>query len=163
MAGITTVRSLAQWVLDYSADGAGQGFPFDLPWLDLYDRCLPLCAAAQAFLCEPPADAKVKKSLEKLCQILRPVECDVPPFLSAAASLSKRAGLFTELRAALRLEDKDPTDGIDPEREAKKLNDVRSAVETLAASLRQRRSDRGTAKDMHQAIDLILSHLWRKS
>jgi hypothetical protein len=34
-AGITTVRTLAQWVLDYHADGAGLGFPFDLPWLDL--------------------------------------------------------------------------------------------------------------------------------
>ncbi len=161
VGGITTVRSLAQWVLDYRADGAGQGFPFDLPWLDLYCRCLQLCAAVQAFLHEPPADPKVKKSLEKLRQILRPVECDVPPLLSVGASLSKRAELFTELRAALRLEDKDATAGIDPEREVKKLNDVRSAVETLTASLRQRRPQRGPAKDMRQAIDLILSHLDR--
>ena len=161
VGGITTVRSLAQWVLDYRADGDGPGFPFDLPWLDLYCRCLQLCAAAQAFLREPPTDAKVKKSMEKLLQILRLVECDVPPFTSISASLSKRAELFTELRAALRLEDKDATAGIHPEPEVQKLNDVRSAVETLTASLRQRRPQRGPAKDMRQAIDLILSHLDR--
>ncbi len=161
VGGITTVRSLAQWVLDYRADGAGQGFPFDLPWLDLYGRCLQLCGAAQAFLREPPGDAKVKKSLEKLRQILRPVECDVPPFTAVGASLSKRAALFTELRAALRLEHQDTTAQIDPEREVNKLNDVRSAVEGLTASLRQRRPERGSAKDMRQAIDLILSHLDR--
>ena len=159
VGGITTVRSLAQWVLDYRAGGAGQGFPFDLPWLDLYGRCLQLCGAAQAFLREPPGDAKVKKSLEKLRQILRPVECDVPPFTAVGASLSKRAALFTELRAALRLQDKDATAGTDPE--VKKLNDVRSAVDILTASLRRRRPHRGPAKDTRQAIDLILSHLDR--
>lgn len=161
VGGIATVRSLAQWVLDYRDDGSGQGFPFDLPWLDLYSRCLQLYAAAQTFLREPPADAKVRKPFEKLRRILSPVEWDSPRFLSAANSLSKRAELFAELRAALRIEDKSTTAGIDPEREVKKLNDVRSAVETLTASLRQRRPDRGPAKDMRQAIDLVLSHLDR--
>ena len=157
--GITTVRSLAQWVLDYRADGDGLGFPFDLPWRDLYCRCLYLAAAAKAFLKEPPADAKVKKSLEQLHRILRPVECDVPPFTSIGGALSKRAALFDELRAALRLQDKDTA--ADADKEVKKLKDVQSAVETLTASLQQRRPERGPAKDMRQAIDLILSHLER--
>ncbi|MEK7406398.1 MAG: hypothetical protein AAB225_14955, partial [Acidobacteriota bacterium] len=30
-AGMVAVRSLAQWALDYAADGNDQGFPFDLP------------------------------------------------------------------------------------------------------------------------------------
>ncbi len=159
VGGITTVRSLAQWVLDYRADGTDQGFPFDLPYLDLYDRCLQVCRATEAFLRESPADAK--KTLEKLRRILRPVECDIPPFTSVGAALSKRARLFTELRRALRLEDKDATPGIDSEREVKKLNDVRSAVEALTASLKERRPERGPAKDIRQGIDLILSHLDR--
>jgi len=115
----------------------------------------------KAFLREPPADARVKKSIEKLSQILRPVECDIPPFTSVGVSLSKRAKLFAELRGVLRLEHKHATAGIDPEREVKKLNDVQSAVATLTASLRQRRPERGPAKDMRQAIDLLLSHLDR--
>src|SRR5207244_1439398 len=32
--GIVAVRSMAQWALDYHADGRGLGFPFDLAWLD---------------------------------------------------------------------------------------------------------------------------------
>jgi len=159
--GITTVRSLAQWVLDYRADGDGQGFPFDLPWLDLYCRCLQLSAASQTFLREPLRDAKVRKSLEKLRRILRPIECDVPPFTSISASLSKRSDLFNRLRSALRLEDKHATGAIHPHQAVKKLNDVRAAVNTLTASLQKDRPKRGPAKDTRQAIDLILSHLDR--
>jgi hypothetical protein len=159
--GITTVRSLAQWILDYRADGDGHGFPFDLPWLDLYCRCLQLSAATDTFLRELPREAKIHKSLEKLRRILRPVQCDVPPFASIGASLSKRADLFNRLRSALRLEDKDATAAIDPQRAVHKLNDVRDAVNTLTASLRKDRPQRGAAKDTRHAIDLILSHLDR--
>lgn len=159
--GITTVRSLAQWILDYRADGDGQGFPFDLPWLDLYCRCLQLSAASQAFLCELPSDAKVRKSLEKLRRILRPVECDVPPFTSIGVVVSKRAELFSRLRSALRLQDQGATDAIHPQGAVKTLNDVRTAVKILTDSLRKDRPERGPAKDTRQAIDLILSHLDR--
>jgi hypothetical protein len=159
--GITTVRSLAQWVLDHRADGDGQGFPFDLPWLDLYCRCLQLSAASETFLRQLPSDAKVRKSLEKLRRILRPVECDVPPFSSIGASLCKRADLFNQLRSALRLEDKHATATIDSQPSVKKLNDVQAAVTTLTASLRKDRPQRGPAQDARRAIDLILSHLDR--
>lgn len=154
VGGITTVRSLAQWVLDYHADGAGQGFPFDLPWLDLYRRGHHLAVATGTFLSRPPADRKVRKALDKLHRILRPAECDVPPFTAAGAVLVQRASLFNRLRAALRLEDKTPAT-------TKKLNDVQSAIERLTDSLRQERPQRGPAKDTRQAIDLILDHLDR--
>jgi len=159
--GITTVRSLAQWVLDYHADGAGLGFPFDLPWLDLYGRCLQLSAALETFLRQPPADTKVCKSLEKLRRILRPVEWDLPPFASTGASLCKRSELFNQLRSALQLEDQRVPAAVDPQHAARKLNDIRSAVRKLTASLRKQRPQRGPAKDARQAIDLILAHLDR--
>jgi len=38
--GLGVVRSLAQWVLDYPTDSTGADFPFDRPYLDLYDRCV---------------------------------------------------------------------------------------------------------------------------
>jgi hypothetical protein len=41
-AGLATVRALAQWVLDYAADGADQGFPFDRPTSTcITDACRP--------------------------------------------------------------------------------------------------------------------------
>jgi hypothetical protein len=161
VAGITVVRSLAQWILDYRADGTDQGFPFDLPYRDLYDRCLGVSWATEAFLREPPEDVKVRKALEKLHGILRPVRCDIPRFHPVGAALDRRAKLFAELRRALRLEEKDQAPGTTSEREAGKLNDVRSAVEKLITSLRKRRPERGPAKDLRTAIDLILSHLDR--
>jgi hypothetical protein len=38
-AGIGAIRAVAQWVLDYQADSSGEDFPFDRPYLDLYNRC----------------------------------------------------------------------------------------------------------------------------
>ena len=160
-AGITAVRSLAQWILDYRADGSDQGFPFDLPYRDLYDRCLGVSWATETFLREPPEDVKVRKALEKLHTILRPVRCDIPRFHPVGAALDRRAKLFAELRRALRLEEKDQAPETTCEGEARKMNDVRSAVEKLTTSLRKRRPERGPAKDLRTAIDLILSHLDR--
>jgi len=160
-AGMTAVRSLTQWILDYRADGSDQGFPFDLPYRDLYDRCLGVSWATEAFLREPPEDVKVRKALEKLHGILRPVRCDIPRFHPVGAALDRRAKLFAELRRALRLEEKDQAAAIASEGEVRKLNDVRSAVEKLTTSLRKRRPERGPAKDLRTAIDLILAHLDR--
>jgi hypothetical protein len=140
VAGITTVRSLAQWVLDYHADGSGQGFPFDLPWLNLSGRCLQLSAALQTFLMRTlPADVQVRKSLQVLLRMLRPLEGNDPPFLLIQDALAKRADLFDRLRTVLRLEEKNPT--------PKKLNAIQAALQRLVASLRKERPERGPAKD----------------
>jgi len=153
VGGITTVRRLAQWVLDYHAEGSGQGFPFDLPWLDLFGRGLHLWAALRSFRRTPPADAQVRRALETLQHLLDPLQSDRPPFLLVRDALSKRADLFHRLRTALRLEEKNPT--------SQKLRDVQAAVKRLVASLRQQRPERGPAKDTREAIDLILVHLDR--
>jgi hypothetical protein len=158
---MTVVRSLAQWVLDYRAEGTAQGFPFDLPYRDLYHRCLGVSWATEAFLREPPEDAMVRNALEKLHRILRPVRCDIPRFHPVGVALDRRARLFAELRRAIRLEQKDAAAGDGSERGAAKLNDIRAAVTRLTASLRRRRPERGPAKDLRTAIDLILAHLDR--
>src|SRR2546429_2556818 len=75
--GIVAVRSMAQWALDYHADGRGLGFPFDLAWLDLSARCLHLLAALRTFLRTPPADAQVLKALKTLERMLRPLEKEI--------------------------------------------------------------------------------------
>ena len=162
-AGIATLRAYAQWILDYAADGNGHGFPFDLPYLDFYVRGLNVSWAMDAFLRNPPSEAKVKKALARLHRILRPLHCDVPPFDQTAKTLNERSKLFTELRTALRLVIKpDRHSGpTDPEPAAQELRDIRKAVEDFAVSLRKRRPERGPAKDLRQAIDIILTHLDR--
>lgn len=162
--GLAVVRSLAQWVLDFPHDGLDQGFPFDVPMLDLYDRCIDVLAALDAFLRTAPSDAKVRKTAERLHRILRPVDSEVP-FERIARGLRERSALFHELRDALRLGTKParvtrapasaPTDP------SADLESVRDAVLALASSLRTRRPARGPARETRRGIDIVLQHLDR--
>lgn len=157
-AGMAAVRALAQWILDYPADGSGHGFPFDLPWLALYDRCLQGSRAVDAFLSDPPDDPAVRKPLERLRRILQPVGDDMAGFMAVAETLTHRAALFAELRKALRLGD-ESSRKIQHNPETGELKDIRAAVRRLACSLRKRRPKRGPARDRRAAIDVILAHL----
>ena len=162
VAGIAVVRALAQWILDYPADTSGHGFPFDLPWLALYDRCLQAVSALQAFLSPPPDDPAVRKALERMRRILKPVERDSTDFGAVADRLTRRAELFAELRVVLRLREESSRGkrGIPPRTlKASELKDIRSAVRGLTRSLRQRRPKRGPAGHRRDAIDIVLSHL----
>jgi len=158
-AGMATVRALAQWVLDYPAEGNGRGFPFALPWLALYGRCLQASSAVDAFLSDPPEEPSVRKPLERLRRILQPVEDDVAAFAAVAETLTQRAALFGELRKALRLEEESSRKKVRHNRETGELKDIRAAVRRLACSLGRRRPNRGPAQDRRKAIDIVLAHL----
>lgn len=163
--GIAVVRALAQWVLDYPKDGQDEGFPFDLPYLDLFRRCRTALRAVEAFLGAPHQDSKVHTRLVRLHRIVEPVRSQVP-FQRLAAVLDVRARLFAELRQALRLRvtraaDEPPLACADAAETLDELQDIQRAVEHLATSLRNRRPERGPAQDTRQAIDLILAHLDR--
>jgi len=164
-AGLATVRAFTQWVLDYPADSNNDGFPFDRPYLDLYDRCITARRAADAFLRKPPEDQAVHRALKRLRRALEPIDSQSPPG-PVAERLRKRAELFDELRDALRLAPKtdgrntvSPRETLTTEEAIAELNDVRTAVETLTASLKTRRPQRGPAEDRREAIDIILKHI----
>jgi len=161
LAGHGAVRSLAQWALDYVADASGADFPFDRPYLDLHDRCRRVRRAIDAQLRTPPEDKAVLGELTRLARILDPVRNE-PAFSQAATALRRRAALFDELRAALRLRTRGrDVQGREPDTSEQELHDIKLAVEELTLSLRERRPRRGPAQDTRQAIDLILAHLDR--
>ncbi len=151
--GLAVVRSLAQWVLDYNADSTGLDFPFDRPYLDLYDRCLTALRANDAFLRKPPGDKQVTRVLKRLHRILAPVDCQVP-FCQGAKRLRRRAGLVDELRKVLRLAAVVPDD--ETERD---LERMRGRLDEWVASLAARRPARGPGQDIREAIDVILKHI----
>ncbi len=153
MGGLAEVRALAQWTLDFKAHASGLDFPFDRPYLDLYDRCITALRAADAFLRKAPPDKDVKAALRRLHRDLEPVDCEVP-FGQVAARLRRRAALFDELRAVLRLATSMPEDETEQD-----LEQMRARLDRLVASLRQRRPARGPAQDSREAIDLILDHI----
>ena len=164
-AGLAAVRAVVQWVLDYPSAGNDQGFPFDRPYLDLFERCAQARRAADAFLRTPPRDRPVRAALERLHAALSPTVSEVP-FVQLAATLTRRAGLFDELRDALRLHAKpsgrnEAASAIPGVTDAAvtELRDVKQAVEALVAELRERRPQRGPAQDTRAAIDLVLRHV----
>jgi hypothetical protein len=164
-AGLSAVRALGQWTLDYCADGNDEGFPFDRPYYDLYRRCLRACQATETFL-PRQKDNPVLKALGRLFGIVSKVRTEVP-FGRHAQILCRRARLLDELRGALRLRLKEGGANVpqpkmlSPDLAAKELRDIEAALGELAKSLRRRRPERGPAKDTRQAIDIVLDHLAR--
>ena len=156
------MRALAQWVLDFPFDGSDQGFPFDVPMLDLYDRCRKAARAADAFLRIPPRDVQVRKACERFRHVLKAVDSE-RQFELQARPLRSRRELFARLRKTLRLDPK-PGGASSPQSatvDAKQLDQIRLAVRKFAAKLRRQRPERGPAQDVRAAIDLVLAHLDR--
>jgi len=163
-SGLAVVRALGQWVLDYPDDGTDAGFPFDRPWLDLHNRCLCVCRAAESWFRKPCFDRRVIEALQRLHRIIQPVRSEVP-FQVPVRILQQRGHLFDELRGALRLQTKPPRNQAsapaDSQQQLQELRDIQKAVEDLETTLKQRRPERGPAEDLREAIDLILEHLER--
>jgi len=161
VAGIATVRTITQWIIDYKADSTGLDYPFDRPYLDLYDRCMTACRAIDAFIYKRPPDPKVLKTLKRLRRIITPVASEVP-FKQIVRRLRSRDKLFDELRDTLRLVPKSSSGcrkTLTSDQAVAELHDIRQQVESLTASLEKHRPKRGPAKDTRNAIDLILRHI----
>lgn len=157
--GIAAVRHFAQWILDYHEDSSGEGFPFDRPYLDFYDRCITVHKAIPRLLSHDLQDRHVLKIAKRCHRILSPVLSEVP-FYQTIRRLRERARLFDELRDALRLVPKNASDcKHGPDTTSTELADIRQHVEHLVESLEERRPERGPAQDTRSAIDLILRHV----
>ncbi len=154
LEGLAVVRAVGQWTLDCKADAVGLDFPFDRPYLDLYDRCLAALRAVDAFLRSPPDDKAVIRGLKRLRRLLDPAASQAS-FRQAACRLRRRAALVDELRDVLRLAGAAPPED-ETERE---LEDMRGRLDGWAASLRRRRPRRGPAQDVREAIDVIIEHI----
>jgi len=151
--GLAIVRAMAQWTLDYKAESTGLDFPFDRPYLDLYDRCKIALRAIDAFLYVPPDDRQVVGAVERLHRTLFAASSEVP-FLQVVRKLRRRATLFDELRDKLRLASSLPeNESVDD------LNTMQLDFEKWISSLEERRPKRGPSEDIRSAIDIILKHV----
>jgi hypothetical protein len=163
-AGLACVRAVAQWVLDFTADGEDQGFPYDRPYLDFYDRGHATRRAIDAFLRHPPSSRPVENALRRLARVLDPLIRE-RAFAQAAKRLRMRAALFDKLRQALRLTPK--PDGrnmvtpslVPPAEAAAEIQDIQKAVRRLSSWLKTTRPARGPAEDRREATDILLRHL----
>ncbi|MEK7994500.1 MAG: hypothetical protein AAB403_11915, partial [Planctomycetota bacterium] len=158
--GLAIARALTQWVLDFATDGTDVGFPFDRPWLDLYHRCNRALRVLESLLTHPSKDKTVNRALESLHSTLIPVRSQVP-FQELARRLEIRADLFDQLRDVLRVGSKPTASTISQECKREEAQAVHADLLNFETSLRDRRPERGPAKDLREAIDTILKHFDR--
>ena len=155
-AGIGTVRTIAQWVLDYAADSE-LDFPFDMPYHDFYSRCMIALKGIDGFLESTPKEEEAHKALVKLRRILGPADCSLT-LRTHAHCLSERAALFKELRKALQLiPSKNKVNPPDTSISREDLLDIRQKVDELVETLKSRRE--ATNSDTRKAIDVVLNHI----
>ncbi len=151
--GLAIVRAMGQWTLDYNDDATGLDFPFDQPYMDLYNRCMTGLRSIEAFLRIPPNDRQVVGAINRLHRILALVSNEVP-FRQVILKLNRRASLFDEFRDKLRLASNPP------ENESEEgLNAMRENFEKWITALKKRRPKRGPSEDIRNAIDIILKHV----
>ena len=159
--GLAVVRGLVQWVLDFQADSVYRSFPFDRPYLDLYERCHQGRRAADAYRRCPPEDRPVRSALARFGRVLDPI-LDDPDAAQAVTTLRGRAALFDELRDLLRIRPplaaSAPAGGGETPAE---LDELRNELDRWVRSLHERRPERGPAQDTRAAIDLVLEHIDR--
>ena len=151
--GLAIVRTIAQWTLDYKDDSTGLDFPFDRPYLDLYNRCKIALRAIEAFLYVPPDDRQVVGAIKRLHRIVFSVSSEVP-FLQVVRKLRRRAVLLDELRDKLRLASNLPENESEDD-----LNAMQEDFEKWVTSVQTRRPKRGPSQDIRDAIDTILKHV----
>ncbi len=162
--GLATLRSDAQWILDFLDDSGNLRFPFERPYLDFYKRCKMARRAMDAYLRNPPDDAYNLRSIKRLGKLVDPVVSD-SKFSECAKIISRRSSLFNELRKTLRLKPGPHAPEVDMSRSVderlSELKDIFKLLEEFKKSLLKRRPERGPGQDMREAIDLVLDHLDR--
>lgn len=158
--GLAVIRALTQWVLDFAADGEGDGFPFDRPMLDLYHRSRRALRVVESLLLHPSTSKVANRALASLHTILIPARSEVP-FAGLARIVETRARLFDELRETLRMTPKQKSASAEQALQTAELQSAETALKALELALKKRRPERGPARDIRDAIDVILAHIKR--
>ena len=103
LESIALLRALAQWVISYSADCNGEGFPFALPHAKLFDRCRAAHNSLLILLEKHCFNGRTIKHAARLQQILQSPAEDIE-IRKTVQDLKAMDVVFSELRAVLRLE-----------------------------------------------------------
>ena len=106
MESVAVLRAIAQWVVMYNKDCAGQGFPFALPQLKLFGRCSKALQSLLNHAEKKLFNVDTSKYVERLRQILQSA-ADDDELKKAAQDLEAMEAIFSELRVVLRLEKTD--------------------------------------------------------
>jgi hypothetical protein len=96
------VYAIVLWILQYSKDGDGLGFPFDLPYVSLYERCCTARKIVERLILLLAELKTVYKPLIQLKKIL--MDTDNQEVKLVHEKMDYGIKLFTRLREILRIE-----------------------------------------------------------
>ena len=96
------VYAIVLWILHYSKEGDGLGFPFDLPYVSLYERCLISRKIVERLILLLAELKTVYKPLIQLKKIL--MDTDNQEIKLVHEKMDYGRKLFTRLRGILRID-----------------------------------------------------------
>ncbi len=155
------IHALASWILASFRTGEGYGFPFDLPYLTLYERVVQTYRVLDGpSVLWPERGRGATASLEHLKDILGAVVVSdrAEEFLQVVAEIRRDLKIFERLRAALRICPKGGKGRRNDEGSSSALSPAqhRAILGKLRRSLLSRaRRDAGAAR----ACRIVVEHL----
>ncbi len=96
------VYAIVLWILHYSKEGDGLGFPFDLPYVSLYERCCRARTIVERLILLLAELKTIYKPLIQLKKILMDVDNQEIKLIHEKMGYGRM--LFTRLRKILRIE-----------------------------------------------------------
>lgn len=155
-----TVHGLVSWILAFSHAGDGYGFPFDLPYLTLYDRIVQV----HEVLCQVSATWPVKKRgalgpLKRLKELLDVVMASpyTVEFRTIVAETRRDQRIFEQLRSTLRICPKGGTKRRNDEGMPRPLTPARH--KTILKNLRRSLKAKARRPGYERACNIVVTHL----
>ena len=96
------VYAIVSWILHYPKDGDGLGFPFDLPYVSLYERCCTARKIVERLILLLAELKTVYKPLIQLKKILMDMDNQEVKLVHEKMDFGRK--LFARLRGILRIE-----------------------------------------------------------
>jgi hypothetical protein len=155
------VHGLACWILAYGQDGEGYGFPFDVPYLDFYERMVQVHQMLDA---AGPLEGKTRRGplreLTQLRQILAPVVTgeQSAELRQIVAETKRDRRVFERFRRALRICPRGGTNRRNDQGAPRELSASghRRVLQDLRTSLARRARRGGNSA---RACKIVVQHL----
>jgi hypothetical protein len=153
--------ALIHWAFDAPAQLNGYGFPFDRPHLLFYRRLKSIYTLVEAIR---ETQLRHEKSHRPLNQLFRSIKqvMDDPALRKSAAQLDERAGLFDDLRKALRIALPEGKSGLNDDGDGTELKTIEEKVKNFREQIapQSKLSGKDGYKEMIQQIDTYWEKLF---
>jgi hypothetical protein len=155
-----TVHALATWILAFSHSGDGYGFPFDVPYLTLYDRILEvhkvLREASPSWTVNNRGPLGTFRRLKEILDTVVASE-HTSQFLAIVADTKRDQKIFERLRSALRICPKGGTKRRNDDGASSTLSSARHKA--VLKNLRRSLKRRGRVGASQKACNIVVQHL----